>query len=394
MPILFLITVIDLIGIGIIFPLIPIIKLKYQLQGGELAYVVSIFALFSLIGNIVFGLLSDKYGRKALLCFPLFVVAVLYYYTGRAESFTTFLLLRGLTGFFCGNFSVAFASASDLSTPATKFKYMGIIGAAFSAGFVLGPALGGLLASTDATSGDVTLPFYAAAFLNLIAALLALFFFKETFLRPERLQLKKLTIKSQNLLAQIITTYSNKTILFFTFLTVCFSSITVGVQIYLGLWLNEQFSFSAKQLGLYWSLYSIILTITQLNINKLFKPKAAIVIGFLLFGAATISVLFINDILALIVLSVVMAFGMGIINPNITGNISLQGSKNQQGLIFGINQSASSLGRIIGPNILGFLYVINADLIWITVGIFCAFVALLTQIVMTQTHSLNKARVK
>ncbi|MFL1780714.1 MFS transporter [Candidatus Hepatincolaceae symbiont of Richtersius coronifer] len=369
MIILLLVTFIDLLGFGMIFPLLPLLKLQFALNDMQVGYLVSSFALFNLIGSMVFGILSDKIGRKYLLAVPLFFAAVAYYFTGLSESYGELLLLRAAAGFCTGNFSVAFACLSDLSTKENKFKNMSYLGISFSLGFILGPALGGLLAgnTNDLLLANFALPFNVAAFFTLLSAILAFIFLRETLSVAERKQAKHI-----NIWTNIKQIYTNKTIILFTYLTILFSLILAGLEVYLSLWLNHKFLLTSQNLGLYWGGFSVVVALGQLLSPKLFPvPKKALIAGFATFMLGMASLVITNNFISLYFFTFVMALGMGMILPSINVNLSLQGNKNQQGMIFGINQSFGSLGRIIGPYLLGMLYFINPNLTWLATSFIC-----------------------
>ncbi len=378
MPILFLITVIDLVGFGMLFPLFPMFKIKFALNNIELGYIASLFAVCGIFGSIFFGILSDKIGRKLPLALPLLAVVVIYYFTGRTESLVIFIILRGLAGFFASNFSVAFAASADLSTPENMFKNMGIIGTSFGLGFILGPATGGYLAGDSLVLDNISfsLPFDVAAGLNLLAAILALTLFKETLTKEDR------KVKHQlNLLAQIKKLFQNKSVQFFTILMIIFTSIMSGVQVFFGVWLNESFNFTAKDIGLFWGLSGIILAVVQLNVSKYFTPRSALIIGFFIYSSSVLFLLLaehLRNIPLVIITFGFMSVGTAMILPSINSKLSIEGKKNQRGLLLGISQSMGSFGRVIGPNVLGILFFINHALAWGAISVIAFIMALLT----------------
>lgn len=377
MPVLFLITTIDLIGFGMLFPLFPMFKLKFELNDLELGHIASLFAVCGVFGSIFFGYLSDKFGRKLPLAIPLLFVAIIYYFTGRTESLTVFIILRGLAGFFASNFSVAFAATVDLSTPETRFKNMGIISSSFGLGFILGPSLGGYLAGNSLSLSDIsfTLPFDVAAGINILAAILALTLFKETLTKEDRANKHNL-----NIFEQIRIMFKNRSVKFFTFLMIIFTSAISGVQVFFGVWLNETFHLTARDIGLFWGFAGIVLTIVQLNISRFFTPRKALIVGFTIYS---LSILFfilaehVSSLPFLIISFGIMTVGTAMIMPSINSKLSLEGKKNQQGLLLGISQSVGSLGRVIGPNFIGFLFFINHAFAWATISVVAMLMALL-----------------
>ena len=374
MFILFLVTLVDMIGFGIIFPLLPMIKIKFAINDLQLGYLASSFAFFGLIGSIFFGYLSDLIGRKIVLYVPVFLVAIAYVYTAYATTFVELIILRSVCGFLTGNLAVSFASCADLSTPQNKLKNMGIVGAAFGIGFILGPFLGGVTAgnSNDANLVNLYIPFLVASLVSLLSGIIAVLFFKETLLKEERVNDNK-----QNIVKLVLPLIMNKSFLFFMFLGTLVSIVFAGLEVYFGLWLNTLMSFTPQEIGFYWASFAVAMTVFQMTLNRFLTPKLALVLGFFGLSIALLGILLITNIWFLVVITLLMTMSISVILPSLNTNLSNIGAKNQQGLIFGINQSFGSLGRILGPYVLGILYNINTNFTWIAVAMVCLLGSLL-----------------
>lgn len=391
MPILVLLTIINTMSFGSIFPFLPILKSHFGLHEAQIGYLVSAFGVASVIGSVCFGLIGDKFGRKIVLVVPLFLSSLTYFAFGFVDSYNQFFLLRVLSGFLAGNFAVAFAAASDMSTPETRFKYMGFIGSSFTIGFIIGPLVGGFLISDDLSMIKHTLHmlFGFSAFGTLIAFVLTIVFFKETLTKQDRENTKR---EKKNILTQFIQVYSNKRIIFFTVLSIIFMSILSGLQVYAGIWLHDILSFTAMQTGLFWSFASILLTISQLVATRVFKTKSALVVGFIFYSVGFFLMMYTNNYLMLAVSSLAIFLSVGLISPSINTNVSLEGNKNQQGLIFGVNQAMSGIGRVIGPNIFGMIYAINYNYMWFAMSalsiFICLVIALFVQPAIKRKHEI------
>jgi DHA1 family tetracycline resistance protein-like MFS transporter len=372
MLVLFIVTAIDLIGFGMIFPLFPLFKLKFEVLDNQIGYVASVFAVGIIIGNILFGMLSDKFGRKPLLAIPMLLLAIVYYITGFVESYEGFLVLRFLSGFLSGNFSVAFAAAADLSSPANRLKYMGLIAAAFGAGFIFGPALGGYLAGNSTEVADINFhtPFVVSAALCIIAALIVIFFLKESLSKKDRE-----TVSDKNIWQQVKEVYTKKVVWFYSFLNISLISLMGAIQVFLAIWLNRHFHFTPQEIGLFWGGYAVIATLTQVGLVHKIKPKVAILGGFFVLGLSLLALpVMIYGELSIImfyIITILMAIATAVITPNISAGLSLQGEKNQQGMIFGIGNSIANVGRIIGPIGFGYLFHISDNIMWIVAALFC-----------------------
>ncbi|MDR0484565.1 MAG: MFS transporter [Alphaproteobacteria bacterium] len=379
MPILSLVAFINMVGFGMIFPLLPLFKIEFLLTDLQVGYIASIFAVFGLFGTLFFGIMCDKYGRKYTLGIASVLSGIVYILTGYAESYLELLIFRGLSGFLTSCFVICFVIVSDISTKENKFRYMGIMGASFSLGIIFGPSIGGMLAGNSNNINEISLnlPFLVSGIISLGAGILALLFIKESLSAEERKLEKK-----ANILNSLKELYSSKTMILFTYLILLFSLMFAGIEVYLSIWLNEGFHFTAQDMGYYWGMFGVVITITQLTLPKILSERQALIGGLLLFGLSCFLLQFATSVYMLIGLGIIMALGMGVFFPSINVNLSLQGNKNEQGLIFGINRSFDALGRIVGPSVLGWIYLIHPSALWISIAAMCAFTSILILIIL------------
>lgn len=365
MIILFLIFFIDIVSIGILMPLFPLLKVKFALSSLEVGYITSASALLATFGALLFGMLSDKFGRRYLLILPLLFMAIMNYFIGLTNSTTVFIILKVLAGFFGSHFSVAFASANDITDKKNKFKSMGVMSASIGLGFIVGPLIGGYLSGNSNLVSDINFSFVfnVSAILDIFAVILIFFFFKETSPLVGGKERIKLGILKNIILALRV----GNTKIFFL-LSITLSSMMSATYIFLGIWLHESFSFTAKDIGFFMAISGAFITIIQFNISKIISSHNALIIGFLFYSIAMFGFLASLNVTFLIVFLSVMSTGIALITPSINSQISLQGNPYQQGLLMGINQSMNNIGSIIGPTLLGFAFNINILLGWVVLG--------------------------
>ncbi|MDP7270697.1 MAG: MFS transporter, partial [Gammaproteobacteria bacterium] len=149
MRILFLITFVNLLGFGLIIPLLPF---YIERVGGGPEIITLVIALYSLLQFLTaptIGRLSDRYGRRPVLIWTTVGVIVSHLLLGFADSLWLVILARSVGGIAAGNVGVIFAYVTDISSGADRAKFMGYLGAAFSLGFMFGPVIGGVLAGAD-----------------------------------------------------------------------------------------------------------------------------------------------------------------------------------------------------------------------------------------------------
>ena len=172
---LFLIVVVDLIGFGIIIPLLPFYGEHFQADPQTVGLLMASYSLAQFISAPIWGRMSDRAGRRPVLLMSLAGAALAYLWLAFADSLWMLFAARLLGGLMAGNISAAFAYMADITTKENRAKGMGLIGAAFGIGFILGPAIGGILAGSDPTTADFRNPALAAAGLSLLALVLGIF---------------------------------------------------------------------------------------------------------------------------------------------------------------------------------------------------------------------------
>lgn len=175
-----LVVFVSLMGAGIVVPLFPFFGAQFAATPTEITHMVAAFSLGQLVSTPFWGWLSDRIGRKPVLVLSLAGATCAYVVMGLADSIGMLQFSRLLGGLASGIGAVAFAAAADLSGPDDRAKAIGRVGAATALGFIVGPAVGGLLAGTDPANADyLTIALFAGG-LDLVALLLALWLLPET----------------------------------------------------------------------------------------------------------------------------------------------------------------------------------------------------------------------
>ena len=180
---LLLVVVIDLIGFGIIIPLLPFYAETYGASPQKVTMLMVTFSFFQFMAAPIWGYLSDKFGRRIIIWITLIGSIIAYVLLAYSQTIYGLFFARAFAGFMAGNISTAQAYLTDITDKNNRAKAMGLFGAAFGLGFILGPAIGGILAGADPQNPNVFLPPIAAALLSSIALLLAVFTLKDT--RPK-----------------------------------------------------------------------------------------------------------------------------------------------------------------------------------------------------------------
>jgi DHA1 family tetracycline resistance protein-like MFS transporter len=355
MAILFLIVFIDLVGFGIVIPLLPYYALHFHATPLEVTTMMACYSFAQFFASPFWGRLSDRVGRKPVLLVSLTCSALSYIWMGFAGSLWVLFAARLLAGAGAGNISAAQAYITDSTTEDKRAKGMGMIGAAFGLGFTVGPAIGGMLAGANPTAASLAYPAFAAALLSAIALVLAAVLLKEslapehrsTAARPGRLAMAKAAFARPGLRHLII--------LFFL-TTTAFA----GLEATFALWANSVFGWGPLQVGYIFFFIGVVLVVVQGGLigrlTKRFGEARLVVAGATLLTIGLIALPFSGGIAAVLIVMALLALGLGMLNPAVTSLVSREAGTTERGGILGVNQSGQSLARILGPLIAGLVY--------------------------------------
>jgi MFS transporter, DHA1 family, tetracycline resistance protein len=361
--IIFLIVLMDLLGFGIIIPLLPIYAQQYHASPLEVGLLLSVYSICQFIASPILGAISDKFGRRVVLVYSQFGSAVGYLLLGLVMQFHwqqpalalgLFYLSRLIDGLSGGNVSTAQAYISDVTSAENRARGMGLIGAAFGVGFALGPSVGGLLAWAHPA-----LPGYVAAAASTIAMCM-------TYLRlPESRQHKPTESAAWLHPSRFRPVLANSRLvqlLLIAFLSMC-GFVMLESMAALFVSRSDTFGWSARGVGLYFGYLGLIIAIVQGGLigrlNKRFGDWPLAIVGplFVAIGMANLVLMRFHPILSLLFLgSTINAAGRSLQSPTLFSLISKQSDPTQQGVVFGLNQGLLSLARSIGPAIGGFIY--------------------------------------
>ncbi len=365
--VLFFTIFIDLMGFGIIIPILPNLSVELTGMKSSLA-VAGVYALFNFIFAPLWGSLSDKYGRRPIILISILLTAGSNFLFGFITAFWMLIVQRALSGTGSANISAANAYIADISTPENRTKNMGLVGAAFGLGFVFGPFFGGIvhhnfgLIGIGVFSGGLSLLNFAMAY----------------FLLPESLKEKQREVKFElKPVTQLVGAFKINIVrqlfsLNFVF-TLAFSMMYVTAAI---LW-EDRYGLNGLERGYVFSFIGIMSAIVQGllvgKMNKKYGERKLLYAG-LVFGATGLIMMPIIPVgmfwIQLIALSFI-ALANGCITPSILGLLSNSVSAKEQGRFLGLNQSVGALARVFGPAFGGVLYDLNFHVPYIAGGLVC-----------------------
>jgi DHA1 family tetracycline resistance protein-like MFS transporter len=349
---LLLVVVIDIIGFGIIIPLLPFYAETFGASPQKVTMLMVVFSLSQFIAAPIWGSLSDKYGRRIIIWITLIGSVVAYLFLAYSQTLYGLFIARAFAGFMAGNISTAQAYITDITDKNNRAKAMGLFGAAFGIGFILGPALGGILAGSDPSNPNVFLPPITAALLSFIALVLAIFLLKDTRSLIQPIKNKRIS----SLLEALKIPNLRQLILLSFFVTVVFASMESTFS----LWSERTFNWGPKQNGYIFAFAGICGVIVQgfliSSLVKRFGEGFLCTFGVFLMSLGMLGITISHINYHAYFSMALIAFGLGLFMPTISTLIANIVSEQRRGWVLGVSQSASSLARIIGPAMAGIFF--------------------------------------
>jgi len=351
--IIFFTVFIDLVGFGIVIPILPFYAQSERFNASplEIAAIIAIYSWMQFFFAPILGRLSDKYGRRPILFISILGSAVGYFIVGRAATLVMIFVGRAISGITGGNISTAQAYIADVTSKENRARGMGLFGAAFGLGFVLGPAMAGVLSTIGPN-----VPFYFAAGLSLANAAAVYFFLPES--------VKHVAISSgKGRFAEILESFSERWFglvnLVYFLLIMAFSIMTYAFSLYAGF----AFGYDAAHVGWLFFYVGVIAIVGQGVIFHRaavrFGESALAAAGCLMMAVSLMMLPFIDSqsggLAALLFASAILSLGNAVASPALTSLVSKLSHEHEQGKSLGIMQSTASLARAIGPSLGGFL---------------------------------------
>ena len=357
MTALFFIVLVDLIGFGIIIPLLPFYAEHFGASPLEVGLVMAAYSAAQLIAAPLWGRLSDRIGRRPVLLGTLVGMTAGSAALAFADSLAALFAVRIATGFMAGNISTAFAYVADITTPETRARGMGVVGAAFGLGFIAGPAVGGILAGADPLAADFRTPALAAAALSLLAAGLAWLRLPESLSTEARAAARaakgRLFAAWRDMLARPHLRWLVGLMFFATF-------VFAGMESTFALWSERQFGWGPEPNGYLFAAIGLLSAGIQGGlVGRLatrFGERRLIPVGAFLLALGLAAVPFATSPALLVPAMLLAGAGFSLMSPALNSLISLQAATMERGGIMGLSRSAATLGRVLGPAWAGALF--------------------------------------
>ncbi len=386
--ILLLTVLLDLIGFGIVLPLLPTYAKALGANPFMIGLIAAIFSIMQFIFSPIWGKLSDNIGRRPVMLISIFLTALSYVMLAQATTIPLLIFARGLSGMGSANIAAAQAYITDVTDSKSRSGAMGMIGAAFGIGFIIGPVVGGVLKHNY----GIEMVGYVAASLILIDFVLAIFLLPESnknaqkisfaFLKrspdngePKQPLLTSLAQKTQAYSESVRLVFSSRPLALLMIVNFIYTIAIVNMQLASILLWKEYFGATDQQIGYIFAYVGVWSVVVQGGlIGKLIKKFGEH--NLFLWGHVFtfIGVFFVpfapqNSLFSIgLVILFFFAIGTSLVAPINLSMISLYSYKQKQGQIMGLSQSVNSFARIMGPFSGSILYGMNFHAPYIVAG--------------------------
>lgn len=349
--IIFVTVFVDLVGFGIILPLLPYYAETYGASSLAVGLLFTSYSLMQFVFTPVWGRLSDRYGRRPLILMSLAGSCIGFLIFGLARNLILLFLARVVAGIAGAIIPTTNAYIADITPPETRARHMGLVGAAFGLGFILGPAIGGLLAPFGYDK-----PAFLASAMAGVNLLFAYFRLPESLTPEIRFRTRSQRFDVHNLLLTLRHPYIGLLLGILFLATFAFSNMEATFAL-----LNEhRYGLSARETGFLFTYVGFLLTIIQASLVghlvRLLGERMCVVVGTfsMIFGLLYLP--YASSVPVYCAFIAFLAFGSGVNNPSLHALLSRHSGIDEQGGVMGIAHSVSSLGRILGPMWGGFTF--------------------------------------
>ena len=352
MPILFAVILLDLIGFGIVIPILPFLSPTLGADKMDIALIIVTYAVCAGLCGPLWGRLSDRIGRKPVIMICLAGSACAYLFLGLASELWMIFAARGFAGLVAGNFGVASAMIADITTPQNRARGMGLTGAAFGLGIVLGPMLGGLLSGPNAS---FTLPCIVAGGMSLLAMIAAAVFL------PESLPVEVRRINREG--AGETPSFSSYGLLQKTGNRLLVSQYVLhqaavsSVTYLFPLWMGDLLGWSAREVGMVFAVQGALMVIFQGGLLgpmvRLLGERRLLCVAVAALLLGLLNAAFADSVQSMVGSVFLAMTGATLCIPLLNTIVSFSTPLKIRGRMMGITSAASSWGRVAGPLLAG-----------------------------------------
>ena len=354
LAVLLAVIFLNIAGFGLVIPLLPFFGQSFRADAWQITLMFSAFSFGQFLAEPMWGRLSDRIGRRPVLTLTIAGMAISYVALAFAPNIWIACLTRLIGGFLGGNIATIQGAIADITPPRQRAARMGLMGAAFSAGFVAGPALGGLLAHPELGAIGYRLPLFAAAVLGLASSLCVFLFVHDV--THERAPQPKISRKER-----LREAFAHPVISRVVMISCIVVTGFAGVESTYGLFTERTFGWGPREIGFAFMGIGFIGAFCQAWLNgrlvRRFGESRVLAAGLVSMCIGLTAQFFLTaDWRPAIAGFVLVVLGQSICFPNISALIAQSAPPGRTGEMLGLNTSAMALGRIGGPVIAGQLF--------------------------------------
>ncbi|MBI3982635.1 MAG: MFS transporter [Gemmatimonadetes bacterium] len=350
LPVILLTVFLDLAGFGLILPILPYYAQTFGAGGLAFGALIGVYSLMQFLATTLLGRLSDRVGRRPILLASILISAAGHLTFAFAGGYPVLFFARTISGFSAGNISVAQAYIADITSPAERSRGMGLIGAAFGLGFIVGPALGGVAGHY----GGPRLAGLMAAALSMVNLVWAYLVLGESLHAEHRVARRLLDV--EHLVAGLRDEKLGPLFLVFGLIPFGFSGYMVALPLHAG----RALGWGERELGVFFVIVGIMAASVQGylfgKLARRFGDRPLMILGTLGMAFPIAAAPFLKTSATLYASVFVLAFANSACAPALMGLISTLAGATEQGAMIGAAQSVSALGRLSGPFLFGEIF--------------------------------------
>ena len=352
MPALLLTVFVDLIGFGIILPLQPFYAQAFGASPGVVTLVAASYTATQFAFAPVWGRVSDRIGRKPVLLATSLGACLGYVWLAHTDTLLGLFLARAFGGVMAGNIGVAHAYVADIVPAGRRAAAMGRVGAAAGLGFVVGPAIGGLLAGPDPLKADFASPFLFAAAIAALAFVLTFILLRESAGDSQRAR-----ARARGRVWRRLREAEIAPLLLLVFST---PFVFAGIETVFALWSEARFGWGPSRNGYMYTYMGAVAVLIQGlavgPVTRLAGERRTVAAGMTLTMAGCLAMPAAGGMAGVMLGLGLIVAGVSVCGPSLSSLISQRARPHERGALLGISQSSGGLGRILGPALSGSIF--------------------------------------
>jgi DHA1 family tetracycline resistance protein-like MFS transporter len=381
---IFIFVFLDLLGYSLILPLLPFYASDFGATLALVGLLGTVNGLGQLIAAPIIGRLSDRYGRRPLLILSIAGTVVGFLLLGFAKSLWMIFLSRAVDGLLGGNTALARAYITDITEPKDRAKSLGLIGAAFGLGFIIGPVMGGFFSQFG-----LNVPALMAASLSILSLLAVIIWLPESLPAEERQQLKTnphTVFNLANLVDELRRPCVGPLLLIRLFYSFAFTLFQSNFSLYA----KEVLGLDVRNTGLVLTYVGLLSVIVQglaiSRLTKAYKERNLIVTSIVMLAVSLLIWGFTRNIWLLLIILAPIALGAGILNTLLTSQLTKSVYKEDVGGTLGLANSMQTVAQIVTPGAGGLLLTISGP--W-SLGVISSFFMVLAYLTSRSKSTIN-----